>query len=130
MVADVRSMRPRFHGFPWAAAGPALRPRTSRQLELRFDHRSEQAVLDRLLRRHPEIPVGILLDPLDWLAGGLGEDLVQALAHLNDLLGLDGDVQRPAENAAARLMQEEAGVRQTEPILSLGRHEDQRAGAR
>jgi hypothetical protein len=52
------------------------------------------------------------LDPLDALAGGIGKDLVQPVAHLAHLLGLDHHVGRGAADPARGLMQQEARIGQ------------------
>jgi hypothetical protein len=80
--------------------------------------------------REPEVAAGVLLDPLQRLAGLLGEDAVEPLTHLDDLARLDVDVRRRAARAARRLVQQEAGVRQADPVLPRHRDVDQRAGAR
>jgi hypothetical protein len=73
--------------------------------------------------------VGVIDDPLQRLTGLVGEDLVQAAAHLEDLLGLDLHVGRGAPGAAGGLVQEEAGVGEGVAPLLRHRHVDQRAGA-
>ncbi len=52
----------------------------------------EQAIRDRLLAAHEPVPIGIGLDPLHWLARVLRQDLVQPLASVQDLAGVDVDV--------------------------------------
>ena len=61
-----------------------------------------------------EVPV---FDPSDtghyrWLAGVLGEDLIELLAHLNDETGLDLDVRSLTLSAAMRLVEHHSGVGQ------------------
>src|SRR5690606_6334924 len=66
-----------------------------------------------LLGRHDVVPLRILLDTLQRLAGVQREDLVDPLAHAQDLAGRDVDVARLATQAGhPRLMDEDAGVRQ------------------
>jgi hypothetical protein len=87
------------------------------------------AVGDRLLGAHPVVPVGVLDHFLERLAGLAGDDLVDALAHLDDLARLDVDVGGRPAHAPHRLVQQEARVRQADPVLSLAGKEDQRPGA-
>src|SRR5690606_22266716 len=58
-----------------------------------------------------------------------GEEAVDALAHAEDLAGLDLDVGGAAAGAAPGLVQEEAGVREAEAVLARGCDVDERGGA-
>src|SRR4051794_6217121 len=66
---------------------PAGRP----ELVLR-DHAVDDLVLSCLIRAHEVIALGVLRDLLEVLLGVLGEDLVEAPAHVDDLLRVDLDV--------------------------------------
>ena len=55
-------------------------------------------------------------DLLDRLAGVVRQDLVERLAHADDLLGLDLDVDRLARRATVRLVDEHPGVREDEAL--------------
>ena len=71
-----------------------------------------------------------LRDLLDRLAGVVGEDLVEQLAHAHDLLGLDLDVDRLARRATVRLVDEDPGVREDEALARRARREEHRGGRR
>ena len=60
----------------------------------------DQAVLDGLLGGEEAVAVHVVVDLLDRLAGVVGVDLVDALAQLEDLAGVDLDVGRLALEAA------------------------------
>jgi hypothetical protein len=70
-----------------------------------------------------------VLDLLHRLAGVIDEDAVELLAHPEDLLGLDVDVGRLPLGAAQRLVDQDARVRQGEP-LALGAGREQERGHR
>src|SRR5215471_1225699 len=61
--------------------------------------------------RDPAVPIRILLDLLDALAGVLRGSLGQNPLDVEDLLGLDLDVRRSAADAAVRLVQHDLRVR-------------------
>ena len=71
-----------------------------------------QAVFLGLHGRQVAVALGVLGDPLDRLAGVLGEDLVDDLPALDDLLGLDLDVGDLAADLAVGLVDHDLGVRQ------------------
>src|SRR6266498_2220453 len=68
------------------------------------DHLVDEAVGFRLLRGHEVVALRVLVDFLDRLAGVLRHDLIEPLADLDDLLGLDADVGGLALEPAARLV--------------------------
>src|SRR6266704_3596224 len=71
----------------------------------------DQAVDDRLVRREPGVAVGVLVDPVDRLPGGLGEDVVDQGALAQDRLGGALEVGGLAlEPLASRLVDQDAGV--------------------
>src|SRR5437899_3430178 len=88
------------------------------------DHLVDDAVLLRLFRAHDEVAVGVLLDLLDGLARVLGQHLVQEISHAQDLLGLQLDVRRLPRGPPVGLMDQDASVRQGEP-LPLGARGEQ-----
>ena len=65
------------------------------------------------------VALHVLVDAIALLAGVLGVDRLDALAQLQDLAGVDLDVSRLALEPAARLVDEDAAVREREP-LALG----------
>ena len=69
-------------------------------------------------------------DLLDRLAGVVREDLVEQLAHPDDLLGLDLDVDRLAGRATVRLVDEHPGVREDEALARRAGREQHRRGRR
>src|SRR5256885_4045409 len=58
----------------------------------RRDHFIDDAVVLGILGFHYEIAVGVLVDLLDRLARVLGQDLVEQVAHAQNLARLDLDV--------------------------------------
>src|SRR5258707_15000808 len=60
------------------------------------DHFVDDSVFDRLRRVHKKIAVGVLLDPLETLAGMIGQDVVEDLAQPQRFARLDFDVGRLA----------------------------------
>src|SRR5579859_6168036 len=80
----------------------------------------DQAILQGLGRSQDVIAVDIALDPLQRLARGLGNNLVQRVPHAQDLFGVNLDIGGLSRQAAqGRLMNPYARVRQT-VALSLG----------
>lgn len=63
-----------------------------------------QTIRYRILSRHEVVTLGVYGDALDRLAGILGQDAVQALAQIQDFLGLDLDVAGLALGAARGLV--------------------------
>ena len=70
-------------------------------------------------RGKPAIPVGVGLDPLDRLAGVVGDPFGHHPLQVDDLLGLDGDVGGLPLSLTGRLVHEDPGVGQGES-LALG----------
>ncbi len=91
------------------------------------DHAVDDAVLLRLLGGHEVVALGVAPDLLVVLAGVLGEDVVQALAHVDDLLGVDLDVRRLALEAGADLVDQDLGVRQRHALALRPARQQQRA---
>src|SRR3990172_3887282 len=88
------------------------------------DHLVHDTILLRLGSIHVEVAVGVDRDLLDGLAGVQGQDLVQAILHAQDLLGLDGDVGGLALGAAPGLMDHDPRVGQRETFaLGSGRQQ-------
>src|SRR5690606_34401864 len=94
-----------------------------------LDDLAYQAVLPGRLGVEPEVAACIVFDLLEGLACLAGEEAVDALAHAEDLAGLDLDVGGAAAGAAPGLVQEEAGVREAEAVLARGCDVDERGGA-
>ncbi len=74
----------------------ALRPVGKASVLAALHHLVDEAVLDRLGRRQDLVPLGVEVDLLLGLAGVLGQDLVDLVAQLQQLAGVDLDVGRPA----------------------------------
>jgi hypothetical protein len=72
------------------------------------DNASHQPVTHRRRQHSARSSGGVLLDPLERLAGLSAEDPVYSIAQLEDFAGLDFDIARAASRAAGRLMKEEA----------------------
>src|SRR4051794_3539707 len=88
------------------------------------DDTRDQSIANRVLRADPEVPVGVLNDLLVSLTGFVRDDAVDALAHLDDLFGLDGDVGGLPGDAAQRLVQQKARIGQAEPVLPFRAEEN------
>ena len=94
------------------------------------DHLVDDAILPGLLGRHHEVAVGVLVDPLDRLAGVAGDDLLQEVAHAQDLLGRQLDVGGlRVAGGAVGLVEQDPGVGQGE-ALALGARGQQHRGGR
>src|SRR4051794_17420581 len=104
-----------------------IRRRTKRLPML--DHAVDDFVLLRLFRAHEVVALGVLRDLLQRLPGVLGDDLVEALADVNDLLGVDLDVGRLSGEAARDLMDQDLRVRQRHSLVLAAAREQQRAHA-
>src|SRR5438067_3138553 len=68
---------------PAASAHPGGRGHRG-ELPVR-QHFVDDAILPALLGAHDEVPVGVLPDPLERLAGVVGQDLLEEVAHPDDL---------------------------------------------
>jgi len=77
-----------------------------------LDDAVDEVVLLGLLGAHEVVPVGVVGDLLEGLFGVLGEDLVEAAADVDDLLGVDLDVGRLAFEARGHLVNEDLRVGQ------------------
>src|SRR5689334_10924807 len=95
-----------------------------------LDDPAHQPIAERRLGAQPEVPVGVLLDPLERLPGLPGENAVEPVAHAENFPRLDVDVAGGATRAAGRLVQQESGVGQAEAALPRHGDVDQRARAR
>src|SRR6202050_2796733 len=85
------------------------------------------AVLPGLLRAHEVVALGVLADLLELFAGVLGDDLVEAVAHVDDLLGVDLDIGRLALEARRHLMYQDLGVGQRHALAMRTPGQQQRA---
>src|SRR5207247_6924672 len=61
-----------------------------------------------------EVPVGVVADLLDGLAGVVGQDLLDTPALVQDLLSPDGQVGRLTLHSTVRLVDQDAGVGERE----------------
>src|SRR5205809_2435362 len=95
-----------------------------------YQHLVDNAVLYRVLGAHEKVALGVALDHVDRLLAVLGQDLVQALAQVQDLLGVDFHVRGLALEAAHRLVDHDARVGQAEALVGVAGGEEQRAHAR
>src|SRR5689334_16865318 len=93
--------------FFFTAIGLALAP---------GNHLVHDTILARLGCVHDEVAVGVDRDLLHRLPAVEGQDLVQALLHAQDLLGLDGDVRGLALGAAPGLVDHDARVGEREAL--------------
>jgi hypothetical protein len=80
------------------------------------------------LRAEDEVAVGVLVDPLDGLAGVLGQDLLDPPALPHDLLRVDLEVDRLPLDPAVGLVQQHARVRQGVALAARAGGQDHRGG--
>src|SRR5215210_2052233 len=71
-------------------------PSTDGSLLVMGNNAVDDVILLRLIRAHEVVALRVAGDLLEILAGVLGENLVEPLAHVDDLLGMDLDVGRLA----------------------------------
>src|SRR5690606_6161029 len=95
-----------------ARSGPAQALASRRLGSPGGQHLVDQPIRYRIRRGHEVVTLGILGDALDRLAGVLGQDLVQALAQLEDFARLDLDVGGLTLGAARGLVDHDAGIGQ------------------
>src|SRR6185503_21037337 len=76
------------------------------------DHAIDYAVLRCLFGGHEVIALGIGANLVVGLPGVVGNDSIQALANIDDLLGVDLDVSGLTLEAGAHLVDEDLGVGQ------------------
>src|SRR6185312_17542648 len=81
-----------------------------------LEHLVDEAVFDGLAPVHETVAVGVLLDPLDALAGVLGQDFVESITGFEHFLGVDLHVRRLPLKAAERLVDHHAGMREAEAL--------------
>jgi len=86
-----------------------------------------EAVVPGLLRAHPVVAVGVVLDLVDALVGVEGQDLVEPLLQPHDLLGLDLDVGGLSLGPAHRLVDHDPRVGQAGAPAVLPGREQHRA---
>src|SRR3954465_7686454 len=95
----------------FASVGRAIAslPQASPKLML-GDHPVNDPVLHCLFGGHEVVALGVRADLVVFLPGVLGDDVVQALADVDDLAGVDLDVRGLALEAGAHLVDEDLGV--------------------
>ena len=95
-----------------------------------IDHLVDQAILSRLSRRHEKVAVGVFLNPIQRLAGALGQFLVEALFQEQDFIGLDADVTGLALGTAQGLVNHDPRVLQAAALArsTSGEQESTHAG--
>src|SRR3954451_20298588 len=91
------------------------------------DHPIDDAVLRRLFRAHEVIALGIAPDLVVFLPGVVGDDAVEALADVDDLLGVDLDVGGLTLEARADLVDEDLRVWQRHALALRAAGQQQRA---
>src|SRR4029079_12563816 len=106
------------HGRAHAPATPGLlRGRTSERLGTLADDIIDNTVFLPLVRRHDVVPLSVVLDTLGRLSRVLHEDLVDPLAHPQDLLGRQVDIGGLAAQPRHRVLLEQyPRVRQENPL--------------
>src|SRR3954451_418817 len=93
------------------------------------DHPVNDAVFLGLFGRHEVVALRVGADLGVVLLGVLGDDLVQALTDVDDLLGVDLDIRRLALEAGRHLVDENLGVGQRHALALGATGEQQRAHA-
>src|SRR6266540_3680209 len=91
-----------------------------------IDHLVDNAPLHCHFPSQEVVALERVLDLLERLAGVLHVDLIETLLEIQDLLGMNHDVGRLALEAAGRLMQHDARVREREPHVLLAGSQQQR----
>src|SRR5437764_3474628 len=76
-----------------------------------LDDAIDDLVLRRLLGAHEVVALRVLGDLVERLAGVPGDDLVEPLADVDDLAGVDLDIRRLALKPARHLVDEDLRVR-------------------
>ena len=89
-----------------------------------FNHLSNYAVVDSLFDAHPVIPVRVFCHSFQRLTSFIGDQLIDARLHLDDLFCLNGDIGRIATGASRGLMHQKACIGQGEAILFPGGQEN------
>src|SRR6202167_524762 len=127
-VTFVRSLTDSGHyvrGFRSRACGASGADAPGRDLERAVHNVIDEAVALGLLGGEPAVPVGVLLDGADGLAGVRRRPPEQRLLDVQHLLGLDPDVGRGTADAAGRLVHQHRGVRQRVSLaLGAGREQE------
>jgi len=67
---------------------------SSRDFGAAHEHLVDEPVLGRFIGTEEVVPLGVALDRLDVLTGVLGQNLVEALTQVQDLLRMNLDVRR------------------------------------
>ena len=89
-----------------------------------------ESVLDRLLRRHEIVALGVAHDLLVGLVRDLAEYGVEILLYAGDVIGMDLDVRRlTLQTAQQRLVDHYLGVGQRESLARRACGEQERAHA-
>src|SRR5436190_14509532 len=86
-------------------------------------------VLYRVWRSHEKVALGVPGDDLDRLAGVLCKNFIQPAAQVEDFLGVDLDVGRLSLEAAHRLVDHDARVRQAETLALVAGCQEERPHA-
>ena len=109
-------------------APPSAKPPSSPGSPVGDDVVDDSVVL-RFGRAHEVVALRVAPDLVDLLTGVVGDDLVQALAEVEDFACVDLDVGGLALVPAGHLMDEHAGVREREALALRPTGEEQRAHA-
>ena len=107
------------------AVGMAL---AERMMNARYgDDLVDHPVVTRFLGTHEEVALGVVLDAIGILTRALDEDVVELLADLDDLAGVDFDVRRLPLESAGRLMNHDPRIGQRIPLARCTGRQQQRA---
>src|SRR5471032_1859080 len=94
-----------------------------------FDHCVDQPIGARSFGAHEVVTIGIALDFFQGVPAVLGHQCIEALTNKQDFLGVNFDVRRLALEAAQRLVNHHARVRQAVTLALGARGEQERAHA-
>src|SRR3954452_21123817 len=91
------------------------------------DHPIDQVVVLSLFGTHKVVAFGVSGYLFELLLGALGKDLVEAAAHVDDLLGVDLDIRRLPLEARGDLVDEDLGVGQRHALAVSAAGQEQGA---
>src|SRR5829696_3448597 len=104
----------------------SLLPRERPERLVLGDHTIDESVVLRLFGAHEVVPLGIPGHLFQVLAAVVRQDLVQAVAHVDDLLGVDLDVGGLALEGRGHLVDQDLRVGQRHALARRAARQEQR----